>query len=171
MPTPDPIDLPYPEFTTRDSPLRVPSVVPGKWIYMRTWSIFLQTAAEHNGTFAGYRSCGNEIWNVYATERSAGLIATGLEPIVFADRGSFRGNAVALDHYLLGLGAEPVFEKDNEWPPNCEGIIPDAEREADRTPFRHEDWDAADAIMKKKGYSKSKAAAISNSKGKRKRKK
>jgi hypothetical protein len=128
--------------------LRVPSVVPGKWVYLRTWSIWLQG----DGTYAGYRSNGSEIWNIRATTTEAVLVAAGLEPVRFADRGSFTANAQALDDYLLSLGAEPAPEKDDEWAPGCSGTVPNPELERTRTPFRPDDWDAADVEMKARGH-------------------
>ena len=53
---------------------------------------------------------------------------------------------VALDEYLLSRGAEPVPE--SEWPEGCVG----AGFRPDRVPFHIDDWPAADAAMKEKGY-------------------
>lgn len=122
----------------RRTALRVPSVLQGKWVYLRTWSIYSGEMGE--------RTHSNHIHVVVANQTGGWIIVTGLEPVVFNDRGSFEANRLAVDEYLLALGAEPV--PSHEWPESSEGHG----ARADRTPFRHTDWDETDAVMKAKGY-------------------
>ncbi len=122
--------------------LRVPSLVLGRWVYLRSWTVFGEP-----GKQGGDRTQSCNVKVVVAHESGGWVGVEGLEPMAIADRGGFEANRKAVDAYLVGLGAETVSS--TEWPDEGEGIGP---REQDRTPFRHVDWDEADRTMRILGY-------------------
>ncbi len=129
--------------STLDLPLRVPSVVPCKWVYLRSWEVYLQ----RDGSKAGYRSHGCAIWCVafgkdFTGKNFAIVNERGLVPATLPAGASWEANQQAVEDHLLALGAE-VVPKD-EWPEGCVG---DGHR-PDRVPFRISDWDEADEAMR-----------------------
>lgn len=126
--------------TLNHIPLRVPSVLPGRWVYLRAWTTYPSGAME--------RSHGCCMFELMATATEAFVAIPGLEPKRFPSLGCAQANAEAIDAYLVSIGAEPVLA--GEWPPGCVGL---STREADRTPFRDDDYNEAHAAMQAKGYS------------------
>lgn len=131
-------------------PLRVPSVLPGLWVYLRTWTTWGQSPAG----FAGYRSHGCSLWQVAAmdvpdhrTPEIGGYIHNlpGLLPVQFRHRGGFAANASAVDDYLFSLGAEVVGQ--DEWPHDCDG--PGAR--PDRPPLTIDHCSDLHALLKDRG--------------------
>lgn len=107
--------------------LRVPSVVPHRWVYLRSWNVWRtgkSGVAERTHAGVGSVTAGNVRWVVQSR---------GLRSVVAEHTASYEINRVLLDEYLLSLGAECVPEE--EWPAGGTGVGP---REEDRTPYR--DW-------------------------------
>lgn len=125
-------------------PVRVPSVVPGRWIYLRAWDSHRQ----HDGTTAGHRSHGSFIWVVSAGEHFAAICADGLEPVDLPDAGSFAANAAAVDAYLVSLGAEVV--PPGEWPDPWKTEEPRGDRR--QLSYSVDDLDALAQEMRRRGY-------------------
>ena len=105
------------------TPLRVPSTVPGEWVYLRAWSRI--------GLYAE-RTWGCNICALVATEMSWRIELPGLPRHKVAHDVPLEENMTALDEYLFSLGAEPVPE--GEWPAGCSGDTPSDQVPFGRTP-------------------------------------
>lgn len=121
-----------------NSAVRVPSVIPGLWVYLRKW---------HKHQYLYERTHQSSILCVVANHGGGALTVDGLQQVIFTHRGSLELNVVAIDAYLLSIGAEPVGV--GEWPEYCVGI---GLREEDRKPLRDEsDLDKASEIVRTLG--------------------
>lgn len=104
--------------------IRIPTVIPGKWIYLRAWTDF--------GTHAE-RSWGASWTSVWAGSDHGRIhFPAPTNPI---DSCEFEGAgyvevAAAIDRHFRSLGAEEVPR--DEWPAGCYG---NGNWPPDRTPF------------------------------------
>lgn len=117
-------------------PLRIPSIVPGRWVYLRGPAGVIGT---HDRTAQGG---GAVAYPDGGQVREIGLVGADIE-----NHGSFEANRDALESYLRSIGAEDV--PPGEWPEGCrgEGFNPDY------LPFTLRDWDAADIVAQESGRS------------------
>lgn len=100
--------------------LRVPSVVPDRWVYLRAWTNF-HTHQE--------RTWANSVLVCVALPEAGRVSVEGL-PRFLCDAGSIEANVAAIDAFLRSRGAESVAGL--EWPENSTG----ANHRPDRVPYR-----------------------------------
>ena len=137
----DPLAAPILPTDIRKRPIRVPSLVPDRWIYLRAWSPLIGGSE---------RTHGSSSWQVIVSlngDIGAAIRIEGLEPVAFQQRGDIEAGIEAVDAYLLSIGAEPV--PDAEWPDNCGQSGGTAIAKA---PLLVQDWDLLEAEMRKRGY-------------------
>lgn len=126
-----------------DYALRVPSLVPNRWVYLRKWTRYLGKYSwadrTHANRVAAVRVL-DPLGSLIKDENYPGIKISieGLEPVILVSRGiSLDDDMSLLDSYLLSLGAEEVKDIKTEWPANCEG----EPYRFDRIPFTINDWD------------------------------
>ncbi len=120
-----------------DSAIRVPTLIPGYWIYLRSWLTIKDQYAERT------HDCDvGVIVAPSADVAAAGVLPAwvkvlGLKEQLFQNLGTITANQAQIDTYLLSLGAEPVPA--DEWPDGCVGNA--KVENPDRVPFgRDESW-------------------------------
>jgi len=96
-------------------PLRVPSIYPGKWVYLRGASVMFGALD---------RTHGCSLWVASAHPLDGAFVATikdgiGLKPWRSPGRATLADAVAALESHLTSLGGEPV--PDGQWPTGCEG--------------------------------------------------
>lgn len=112
--------------------VRVPSVVPDRWVYLRKWCDY--------GTHAE-RTWSSAAFVCVAGPRNGYVNFVGLpcfrspDSNIESDKEAIQDCKDAVDQWLLSLGAEAVPV--NEWPIACQ--TPGPETPADRIPFQLSD--------------------------------